>query len=528
MRLNTVSETSSPLVEQFDQRKFTRRDDLTTPIRMEIAIQALHAGLSNTWGAVTDIAKRNNVSRTFVYSLCNTLKDAGQFLFEESTTLTSCLSPRERLSEAILSFRLEGRSSLNAISTMLDRWGFPCSSVGFISQTLSRIGALLPMTISTINGTRQHLIFANDEIFSKSKPILITVDPYSSAIIRIELSHSRKTEDWQKHFEEINANGFHALSSVSDDAQGIRAAHKAVMGDTIRQSDTYHAIAHRLGKWVSTLEETAYKAIRIEQACKKKLNSEKHGSKEELLKEYQLANEIANREIALYDDFYFFYLYLIGELNIFDCYGELRDRQQVEDEITLVLSLLEALKHPKITIAVKQIERALPDLLHYFDSAKAIVYECQKLQIDDACLKEIFLAWQWNKNVVNAKKSNRKNLARKQQQKHLKNAEDLCSQELKDIQVEIYFKLDKIVQSSAMVECINSILRPHLNASKNQITQEQLNLFMFYHNHRRYRAGKREGKTPMELLTGKKQTEDWISLILNILREKYPELLLAA
>jgi len=26
---------------------------------------------------------------------------------------------------------------------------------------------------------------------------------------------------------------------------------------------------------------------------------------------------------------------------------------------------------------------------------------------------------------------------------------------------------------------------------------------MFYHNHRRYKSGKRQGKAPLELLTGK-------------------------
>lgn len=79
-----------------------------------------------------------------------------------------------------------------------------------------------------------------------------------------------------------------------------------------------------------------------------------------------------------------------------------------------------------------------------------------------------------------------------------------------------------------MVECINSIIRPFLNTSKDQVTQEQLNLIMFYHNYRRYRDGKRKNKTPMELLTGKQQKEDWISLVFNEIREKDPELLLAS
>jgi len=42
-----------------------------------------------------------------------------------------------------------------------------------------------------------------------------------------------------------------------------------------------------------------------------------------------------------------------------------------------------------------------------------------------------------------------------------------------------------------------------------------LNLFMHYHNHRRYVAGKRKGKTPMEILTGNKQEKDWLELLIE-------------
>ncbi len=42
-----------------------------------------------------------------------------------------------------------------------------------------------------------------------------------------------------------------------------------------------------------------------------------------------------------------------------------------------------------------------------------------------------------------------------------------------------------------------------MGCCKGQITQEALNLIMFYHNHHRYKSGKRAGKAPLELLTGK-------------------------
>ena len=77
-----------------------------------------------------------------------------------------------------------------------------------------------------------------------------------------------------------------------------------------------------------------------------------------------------------------------------------------------------------------------------------------------------------------------------------------------------------------MVENINSILRTYLNGSKNQLNQNFLNLFMFYHNHRRYLAGERKGKTPMELLTKNEQKEDWIELLLQTIEEKEPSFFL--
>ena len=125
------------------------------------------------------------------------------------------------------------------------------------------------------------------------------------------------------------------------------------------------------------------------------------------------------------------------------------------------------------------------------------------------------LAWQWNKAVIKSKPAPRKHKAIEQRQFYLELAELLigCKEKYLELKDRIFEELDQIIQASSMVECINSILRPYLNTSKNQITQAFLNTFMFYHNHRRYHAGKRKGKTPMEILTGKEQKEDWVVLL---------------
>jgi len=175
----------------------------------------------------------------------------------------------------MLSLRMEACSSIGAISTVMRRFAFESSSTGSISQLLSRIGGCLPTTLSTENGVIRYLVFASDEIFSKTIPILVSVDPVSSAILRIELSESRKAEDWKRHFECLHDNGLEAVYLVSDDGQGIRAGHAEALSDVVRQSDTYHAVAHRLGNWAHSLETGAYKAIGVEHACERKLTSAK-------------------------------------------------------------------------------------------------------------------------------------------------------------------------------------------------------------------------------------------------------------
>jgi hypothetical protein len=385
------------------------------------------------------------------------------------------------------------------------------------------------MTVSTEDGIVRYLVFASDEIFSKTTPILVTVDPIGSAILRIELADSRKAEDWKKHFECLYDNGWEAIYLVADEGTGLRAAHAEALSEVFRQSDTYHAIAHRLGQWINRLEETAYKAIEMEHECERKLDSAKSDRvQEKRFEAYDRAAEEAEEAIRLYEDFRYLYLCVLRELHVFDGNGNLRNRQQAEEQIEIGLTLIEELGHNKITKAVGKTRRTLPDLLHYFDIAKGVVEECKELSVDEEALKAFCIAWQWDKAVRKAKKTDRKNHAAEQEQFCLEIAEGLLQEEQSDIQEIVYSKLDKIIQSSALVECINSIIRPYLNSTKNHITQEQLNLIMHYHNHRRYRDGKRKNKTPMEILTGQEQHTDWIELVLGIIREKDPELLLAS
>ena len=92
-------------------------------------------------------------------------------------------------------------------------------------------------------------------------------------------------------------------------------------------------------------------------------------------------------------------------------------------------------------------------------------------------------------------------------------AEGLLGPAFATLKALVFEKLDSIVRASSLVEMVNGLLRPYLHSCKGQITQEALNLIMFYHNHRRYKSGKRQGKAPLELLTGKPLEAPWWELL---------------
>jgi hypothetical protein len=507
----------------FQGPKFTRRSDLTPSTRLYIAFTALMAQEHAIWGEITSLSRQFLISRMFIYTLANTLEQSCPIIFGDNHFNPAV---EEKLPYYyMLSLRLEGRCSIEAISTIMKRFNIKISSVGSISQVLQDIGSLLPNTFTTNNKHVKLAVFASDELFSKSKPILITVDPISSAILRIELSDTRNVEDWKRHWKCLSDNGYIAIYLTTDEGTSLCTAQKEALSDIIRQPDLYHAVAHQLGHLVNVLKKAAYKAIRKEYHCYDILDSAKSDDViNKRIDNHEMAKKIANEKIDLYDSFHFLYLCIIEELRIFDEDGNLRDREEAEANIKVALDLLETLTDARITKAVNKVRNTLPDLFNYFDIAKPIVDELMALPIDQESLKALFVAWQWGKEMIKSKKAKARQYCKRNEQLYLEMAMYSLQEDYDLIKEEVYMKLDQIIRSSALVECINSIIRPYLNNSKNHVTQKTLNLIMYYHNYRRYKDGKRKGKTPYEILTGERQKKDWIEILFDIVAEKKPDL----
>ena len=509
--------------------KFLRRSDITTFDRLQIAYEALCAKMFGLWGTISALARYHNISRTFIYDTLATFEEVIDLTLGEPNQPSDITDEAKKDSvEMMLLLRLEGKCGVGPISAIMKRLNQRFSGQGTVSTYLNYIGSLVPAE-PRIDENNLRVVFVSDEIFSGNKPVLITVDPISSAILKIELAEKRRAEEWSNHWHCLENNGFEATYIVTDEGTGLCSAHDNLFTGAMRQPDTFHAVAYRLGGRFDQLEKSAYNAISWEYDRKSTLASAKS---EDVIrrrtKKYEEARDKAEKAMELYDSFSYLYNCILNEMKPFRHDGELRGREQAEGNILAALEMLEALGNEKINNAVKQIRRIMPTMLNYFDVACEVRETLDKLSIDRNALSALCLAWQHHKAVIKAKKADRRKKCAGREQICLEFAEGYLQEDFETIKERIYSELDTIVQSSAMVECINSIIRPYLNSSRGQVNQNMLNLIAFYHNNRRYRAGKRVNKTPMEILTGKKQEKDWTELLFDLIEEKNPHFISAA
>ena len=217
--------------------------------------------------------------------------------------------------------RMVGKSSIEAISTIMKYDKFKYSSVGSVSQSLSAIGVLLPTVQTMTIDNKIGITAVSDEIFIGNQSILITVEPKSSVILAIQLSDDRKKVTWSEHITKIESAGkIEIVRMVTDEGTGLRSA----IGDKgiFWQPDTYHAIAHRLGKWVHILEQRAYKRIAIEYERKRVILSAKT---KKIINQrrykYNKARKKTDEAIEIYEDFLYLYTHILKELQPFHSNG---------------------------------------------------------------------------------------------------------------------------------------------------------------------------------------------------------------
>ena len=485
--------------------KFARRPDLAPQTRIDIVMLAwLHQGV---YGKMTAIAQYYQISRTFLYQLLLMAHLQLETLFSDEKLLFQ--KDHRHLEQLLLLLRLEGKCSLLSIASIVKALEYHPNSVGYLSQFFHSAGQALPSTL--LMPSKKFVFYLSDEIFAIHAPILVTIDARSTAILNIELASDRSADTWRAHFEALEEHQFCSLGLASDRGLGLVAGYGAACDMALWVADYFHEFRD-LFEVLQQLERKAYAAIGKEYDAAHKFagaKSEAHLHKR--LQHYDTAHHVCEQAIALYDQLAMLLHLLREALQLCSPHGRLRTSANVRTELRLLLEMIAELDCAAITKTLKPIATHIDDMVVPFKHAEAIAAQLRAVVPHDA-LDVLVLAWHHNHFVYQAG-AKQKGYHQTERDFWLACAEGLLGNEFDTLKTLVFDKLDAIVRASSLVEMVNSLIRPYLNSCKGQITQETLNLIMFYHNHRRYKSGKRQGKAPIEILTGEPLEAPWWELL---------------
>ena len=231
------------------------------------------------------------------------------------------------------------------------------------------------------------------------------------------------------------------------------------------------------------------------------------------LEQYERAQQACDQAM-LKSDQLDFWLHLLREaLHFCTDFGRLRTVAGVRSELIVVLSMIEEIEDAKLPHILKPIWSHLDDLLVPFQQVESLHAELLDL-MPESVVEALVLAWHHD-HLSYQSHGRKKHYHQRESQQWLDFAQGLLEDQFDVFKALVFEKLDAIVKASSLVEMVNSLIRPFLNTCRGQITQETLNLIMFYHNYRRYKGGKRKGKAPIELLTGETLEGDWVDLLIQ-------------
>jgi len=333
----------------------------------------------------------------------------------------------------------------------------------------------------------------------------------------MQLASDRSAETWKAHFDDLGAHRFHSIGMVSDRGLGLVAGYHAACQDARWVCDRFHEFQDLFDRR-RQLERKAYAAIAKEDEAAHTFHhakSEAHLHKR--LHHYEHARHACEQAIARYDQLDLLLHLLRDALHLCSPFGRLRTVAGVRSELMLLLSLIEEIDDAVLLKLLHPIRSHLDEILAPFEQAESSHGELLDL-LPQQILDALVLAWH-HEHLSYQSPTKQKHYHQHERQQWLDFAEGLLDNQFAPLQAVVFEKLDTMVQASSLVELVNSFSRPSLNSSKGQITQETLNLIMVYHNHRRYKSGKRQGKAPIELLTREPLEADWVALLIQHVQE---------
>jgi hypothetical protein len=229
---------------------------------------------------------------------------------------------------------------------------------------------------------------------------------------------------------------------------------------------------------------------------------------------YEAAQAAAEEKIRQYDHFCYLWAELRKTLDLFDSAGRIPEGASRQAELQAMLELRRELGCEQLHRALSSFASGLEGYGDYSQRAEE-GYQGLIQRYPRDVVEVGVCGWQLKRPSTNSKDDGiRKRLAQ-EAEFYNDSAASLLPEHVEALRKEVAETLDAEVRSSSLVENVHAALRPLLATCRGQGDQELLELFAYVHNHRRFRRGKRAGKAPSEILTGKEMEKTWLESLLE-------------
>lgn len=513
----------------------SRLSHLTVAGQLFIAAVANIPHPQRPWGSIMWLADTFAISRPTVYALGERAKQGLLPNPGGRPVITPLLESRKetlpdgdtvrvtasRMARTALSMAFPGKMALRPMQVVLGEAFGQSRAVGTLSQLLTHSGEQAGQVLEGLDySALGSVIVVRDETFFQDWPILLVIEPVSTAILFANVAEDRQADTWGASLLVAQDNGFDIQGLVEDMASMYPKSQKEAEMDVEVQKDTWH-IEDQGGRVRRRLERQALTALRQAYKIEDRLLKQWDGTL--FLEKYIPAIEKAEQLIEQHDAFERWMGHLCDAFELVDHRsGDIRDRETAAWLLEEVLQGMEQIAHRRVQKFVRTLRRHQHQLLTFLDWADRMLIPYRQMlamHVPNPDEQESFIriashTWRLRQALINGHPQWKPLAQELEARLEQLIADNPTRRDLADYLMHI---LDASGHTSSLIESINSLLKAFLKNRRSfrnrETLQAYLNLFVLWHNMRVYERGKRAGQSPYQWAGIAPETDDWMDLL---------------
>jgi hypothetical protein len=232
--------------------------------------------------------------------------------------------------------------------------GAKAPSVSAISRRVQRFGTLARQLIDRARREVAHRILSllSDEIYFKSKPVLITMEPSSRAALDVERTQQVDSETWACVFIQYP----NLKRDIADGGTAMAGAARVLKLNS--QLELFHELRHHHQHLIKVVEKDAYAAIAYEYKKLDELSQAKTAAdKKAAQQRYESARKLALRHMADLARAQHALSLIRQAYEPTTASGRLKTRPEADGSIEQAITLLSAGSHQALHSAARHIEK---------------------------------------------------------------------------------------------------------------------------------------------------------------------------